>query len=88
MLWAIGAWLASGLIGGLWSKRKGQGMAEGTRALSEHQAKNMGYTETFAPVNRDKDSVTGFEETSPIFTAMLSGPFALYNAWKQQRHSS
>jgi len=57
MLWAIGAWLASGLIGGLWSRRKGQGMVEGMRALSEHQAKNMNYSE-FAAVNWDKHSVT------------------------------
>ncbi len=90
MLWAIGAWLASGLIGGLWSKRKGQGMVEGMRVLSEYQAKDTNYSEPLGGlggVNRDKDLVTGEEESSPVFLAALSGPFALYNAWKQQRHS-
>ena len=88
MLWAIGAWLASGLLGGLWAKRKGQGMVEGMRALSEHQATNMKpQLETFGAVNRDKDLVTGIEESSPVFLAARSGPFALYNAWKQQRRS-
>ena len=71
MLWAIGAWLASGLIGGLWAKRKGHIYGDSLPTIQD---------------DRDDIGFTG-HEASPYFAAMLSGPFALYNAWKQQRHS-
>ena len=43
MLWAIGAWLASGLIGGIWAKRKGHTTGEMIRDASSE----------FATENRD-----------------------------------
>ena len=77
MLWAIGAWLASGLIGGLWSRRKGHTYGDSLRSIPSEQ--NV--------IDRDNTVYTGEAEISPYFAAMLSGPFALYNAWKQQRRS-
>ncbi len=78
MLWAIGAWVAAGLIGGFWARRKGHVYGDSLRSIPTEM--NV--------VDKDNSVYTGEGEISPYFAAALSGPFALYNAWKQRRRSS